>query len=242
MPTNVSNTAYGIINDAMHAVGKLGEGDTPNSQQLSDNIRRLNDIINLWQTQGLKLFLQEEITVPLTVGQALYTLGPSPGSSVVMPKPPRILQGYVLQAQGNNRRPLVLISRDEWIRLSQVTGNNGTINSFMVDKQELVTNLNLWPPPDAIEVQNTAHFLMQVQASNPVLLTDDVGFPQEWRIALMWGLADEISTGQPESIMGRAENRAKIYREALEDWDVEDAPTEWNIDSRFYTSAYGKFK
>lgn len=242
MPTNVSNTAYGIINDAMHAVGKLGEGDNPNSQQLADNMRRLNDIINLWQTQGLKLFLQEEVQVPLVVGQTLYTLGPAPGSSVVMPRPPRILQAYVLQLPSEIRRPLVILSRDEWIRLSQTVGNNGTINSFMVDKQAAVTNLNLWPPPNATEVANQAWFLTQVQAFNPIFLTDNVQFPQEWRIALMWGLADEISTGQPQAIMDRAQQRAKIYREALEDWDVEDAPTEWNMDTRFYTSAYGKFK
>lgn len=240
MPTNVSNTAYGIINDAMHTIGKLGEGDTPNSQQLADNMRRLNDIINLWQTQGLKLFFQEEINVPLVVGQTLYVLGPA-GPAVVMARPPRILQGYVVQVQGNNRRPLVILSRDEWERLSQVTGNNGTINSFMVDKQAIQTNLNLWPPPDSVEVLNTATFLMQVQAQNPVLLTDNTSFPQEWRIALMWGLADEISTGQPEVIMTRAERYAKKYREALEDWDVEDAPTEFNVDTRFYADQ-GKFR
>lgn len=240
MATTVSNSAYGIILDGMKDAGKLQEGDRPNSEQLATNMRRLNDIINLWQTQGLKLFLQEEVNVPLVVGQTIYVLGPS-GPAVVMPKPPRILQGYITQVQGNVRRPLVLISRDEWERLSQVTGNNGTINSFMVDKQALVTNLNLWPPPDSVEVLNTATFLMQVQATNPLFLTDNVLFPQEWRIALRWGLADDISTGQPSEIMKRCADNAKKYRDALEDWDVEDAPTMLNVDSRMYTH-YGRFK
>lgn len=233
MATSVSNNAYGIIADAMRDAGKLQKGSMPDSDDLATNMRRLNDIINLWQTQGLKLFLQEEVSVPLTVGQTLYVLGPS-GPAVVMPKPPRILQGYILTAVSNVRRPLVLISRDEWERLSQVSGNNGTINSFMVDKQAYATNLNLWPPPDSTEVQNTATFLMQVQATNPLALTDTMGFPQEWRIALRWGLADDICTGQPQAIMDRCEKNAKKYRDALEDWDVEDAPTEFAVDSRFY--------
>lgn len=239
MPTSVSNTAYGIINDALHANGKLQLGVQPNSQQLADNMRRLNDIINLWQTQGLKLFLQREITVPLTVGQTRYVIGPN-GPDLIMAKPTRILQGFIINSS-NIRRPLVIISRDEWERLSQVTGNNGQINSFFVDKQELSLNLNLWPAPDSTEATNTATFLAQYQASNPAMLSDDVGFPQEWRIALMWGLADETATGQPQAIMDRCEKRAMMYRKALEDWDVEDAPTVFNVDSRFYQNS-GRFR
>ena len=239
MASIVTNTAYGIIDDAMHDAGKLQEGQRPNSEQLASNLRRLNDLVNLWQTQGLKLFLQEEITVPLAVGQSLYVLGPS-GPAVVMPKPSRMLQGYVLNTS-NIRRPLVPISRDEWERLSQVVGNNGTINSYMVDKQAYSLNLNLWPAPDSVEVLNTAVFLTQIQANGPVFLTDASSFPQEWRIALRWGLADDISTGQPDSIMARCAQRALAYRSALEDWDVEDAATMFNVDSRFYNTQ-GKFR
>ena len=240
MATSVSNNAYGIICDAMVDAGLLQKGGRPDSEDLAVNMRRLNDIINLWQTQGLKLFLQEEVNVPLTVGQTQYVLGPA-GPAVTMPRPPRILQGFIVTAQGNIRRPLVLISRDEWERLSQVTGNNGQINSFMVDKQATQTNLNLWPAPDSVEVLNTATFLMQVQAPNPIFLTDAMGFPQEWRIALRWGLADDICTGQPQVIMNRCTVNAQKYREALEDWDVEDAPTFFNVDSRFYQHQ-GRFR
>ena len=127
------------------------------------------------------------------------------------------------------------------MRLSQVTGNNGVINSFFVDKQAYQTNLNVWPPPDSTEVLNTATFLTQVQADNPLALTDQTSFPQEWRIALRWGLADDISTGQPATIMQRCTMNAQKYREALEAWDVEDAPTYFNVDSRFYQHA-GRFR
>jgi hypothetical protein len=241
MATSVTNTAYGIICDAMVDAGYLQEGDRPNSEQLASGMRRLNDIINLWQTQGLKLFFQEEINVPLQVGQTLYVLGPDAGSDVVMAKPARILSGYVTVVTSNVRRPLVIISRDEWDRLSQVAGNDGTINSFFVDKQATQLNLNLWPPPDSTEVLNTATFLTQVQAINPILLTDNTSFPQEWRIALRWGLADDICTGQPVQIQQRCAQKSMAFRQALENWDVEDAPTYFNVDQRMYQQT-GKFK
>ena len=68
-----------------------------------------------------------------------------------------------------------------------------------------------------------------------------MNFPIEWRIALRWGLADELATGQPQSIMDRCQQRAISYRTMLEDWDVEDAPTRFTPDSRGQYSM-GKFR
>lgn len=238
MSGSTSNTSYGIINDAMVDAGYLQEGSEANSEQLATYMRRLCDIINLWQTQGLKLFLQELVNVPLVVGQVQYVLGPA-GPAVTMNKPQRVLQAYVTDTT-NVRRPLTVLSRDEFTRLSQITGNNGTISSYFTDKQAEVLNVNFWNPPDATEVNNTATVLVQVMANNPINLEADTLFPQEWRIALRWGLADDICTGQPQAIMDRCMQRALAYRQMLEDWDVEDAPTSFGMDSRFYQGS-GRF-
>ena len=239
MATSVSNNAYGIIDDALHDAGWLSLGQRPNSEQLAVNMRRLNDLVNSWQTQGLKLFLQQEVNVPLVASQGTYTIGP--GANVDMTKPERILTGYITVAGSNTRRQVTIMSRKDYDLLSQVTGNSGAINQFFVDKQATQLKLSVWPAPDATDAANTATFLMQVQATNPVFLTDASSFPQEWRMALRWGLADEASTGQPESIMQRCAQRAKTYREALEDWDVEDAPTSFAVDTA-RMGGYGRFR
>jgi len=239
MPTAESNNAYGVISDAMVDAGWLQEGERPNSEQLATNMRRLSDIINLWQIQGLMLFLQQEITLPMVVGKSKYIIGPI-GPDLVMPRPARILSGYI-QDVNEIRRPLTIISREEWDLLPEITGNNGEVNSFFVDKQASTLNLHLWMPPNSTEVLNTATFLAQVKATNPINLTDLTSFPQNWRIALRWGLADDICTGQPETIMARCQNKAMIYRQALSDWDVEDAPTYFSVNSRFYMNQ-GRFK
>jgi hypothetical protein len=220
MPVSVSNTAYGIIGDAMHDAGLLGEGDDPNSEQLSVYLRRLCDIINLWQTQGLKLFLLEEITVVLVAGQNTYTVNPSVGS--YPQKHLQVLQGRVETPQGL-KRPLNSISWQEWNRLSS-TGP-ATVVGYFVDKQPTSLIVKFWNTPDSAEALNTVILLVRTQADNPMNLESDVSFPQEWRIALRWGLADDICTGQPQAIMDRCAARAKLYREMLEDWDVEDTET-----------------
>lgn len=238
MVASVSNTVYGIINDAMFDAGYLQEGDRPNSEQLATYMRRLCDIINIWQTQGLKLFLLEDVAIPLVAGQNIYELRPL--GDVNMTKPLRGLQGYVLTTS-NIRRPLIIISWDDWLRLSQVTGNNGAINSFFVNKLATSLNIYVWNTPDAQEATNSLHILLQVQALNPINLEENVSFPQEWRIALRWGLADDISTGQPQAIMDRCAERAQFYREMLENWDVEDATTRFTPDSRM-VSSIGRFR
>lgn len=218
MPFAVSNTAYGIIRDAMMDAGLLQEGDDPNSEQLSTFMRKLCDIINLWQTQGLKLFLNQEITVTLIDGQASYTLdtGTQPAKNM------RVLQGRI-EGPSNQRRVINALSWQEWNMLSQ--SNTGCITGYFVDKQATSLIVHFWNTPDATEAANTAILLVQVQAANPFNLLEDVSFPQEWRIALRWGLADDISTGQPVAIMARCTDNARRYREMLEDWDVEDAET-----------------
>lgn len=233
MPSITSNTPYGIIKDAMFNAGLLATGDDPTSEDLAVNFRRLNDLINLWQTQGLKLFLNREFTIPMIAGQTFYDLTDPlvvPSKNIV-----RILQGRIVTPEGSNR-PIYPVSWDEWNRLSQPT--DGAVVNYFVDKQVDKIRVGLWNTPGVFEVTNTCILLGQYQVVNAVNLEESMEFPQEWRIALCWGLADEISTGQPQAIMDRAEKKAKIYREALEDWDVEDAPTSFAPDYRFQNSGY----
>jgi len=217
--------------------GYLQEGDDPTSEQYANYLNRLNDLINFWQTQGLKLWLQQDLEVTLTSGQGLYTLGP--GGSVDMTKPTRVLNNaYYLDTTGN-RRPLTMISRDEYMRLSNVI-QEGAVNSYFVDKQLSRLDIYLWLVPDAMAATGKVHLLIQQQVNNLVSLTDTMNFPQEWFLALRWGLADDICTGQPQSIMDRCMFKATQFRDALEAWDVEDASTMFQPDHRvtFNTGAF----
>lgn len=226
MTLPATNTPNGIICDAMQDAGLLQDGDEPSSEQYAKYARRLRDVINLWQTQGLKLWLSVDTAVTLVAGQASYTFAPS--GDVDMTKPLRVLQGYYLDSNAV-RRPLNVLSWEEYLRLSQVT-STGAVNSYFVNKQQSQLVVHFWLTPDATAATGTAHVLLQTQVTNFTNLTDTLNFPEEWRMALRWGLADDICTGQPESIMARCAQRANAYRTALEDWDVEDAPTRFTPD------------
>jgi hypothetical protein len=223
------NTPDRIIRMALKDAGLIQDGDDPTSEQFADALNRLNDIINFEQTQGLKLWLQYDLAVPLVAGTNPYTIGPS--GLVNMTKPTRVLDnGYYLDSYGN-RRPLIMMSRDEWSRLSNPTAQGAT-TSYFVDKQQTQLVVYFWLVPDTQAATGVAHLLIQQQVSNIVSLTDGMNFPLEWFMWLRWALASDLSTGQPAIIMERCSVFAEGYRNALENWDVEDAATSFAPDQR----------
>lgn len=225
----------------MRNAGKLGEGQTPTSEQYAMYMNDLNRLINLWQTQGLKLWLQTDLSVTLISGKGgqgnPYTI--SSTGDVSMTKPLRVQQGYFMDANGI-RRPIYPLSWDEWMRLAN-TAQTGAVAQYFVDKQATSLNVYLWLIPDDVAALGTVHLLLQQQIVNTLNLLDEMNFPAEWGIALVWGLADEICTGQPQTIMDRCQQRAAVYRAMLEDWDVEDAATSFAPDMRQGGYGFGNF-
>lgn len=225
MTSPSNNNPLSIIQDAYFDAGLIGVGQTVNGEQIVMGMRKLTDLINLWQTQGLKLWLNVDTSVTLVAGTATYTLGP--GGTVDMTKPLRVVEAYYADANGV-RRPLTPLAWADYVRLSTVN-QSGSVNSYFVNKQATQLSVLFWPAPDTTAATGTGHLVLQTQVTNFINLTETMNFPLEWRIALRWGLADELATGQPQAIMDRCQQRALAYRTMLEDWDVEDAPTRFTV-------------
>lgn len=227
------NTPTLLITEAYRNAGKLDQESEPNSTQFAAGMNKLNTLINYEQTQGLKLWLDQDISIAapiLTAGTALYTLGPG-GTVSLAGKPLRVLQGYYVDS-ANNRRPIdPPMAREEYYRLSNVV-NQGAIVSYYVDKQQNTLNVYLWNTPDAEAALGTVHLIVQTQITNMVKLTDALSFPLEWFMYLQWALAEQLATGQPESVIARCERMAARFRTAIEGWDVEDASTRFVPDPR----------
>src|ERR1035437_790692 len=238
MTAPASNTPYGIISDAMHDAGYLQKGQLPSSEDNVAYMRRLNDIINVKQTKGLKLFLNVDTPVVLTAGVGTYTFGPT--GTVVMIKPLRVIEGWYMDANKVSR-PLIQIAWNDWNLLGNKEGS-GPITQYLVDKKAALLSVRFWLVPDTLAATGGVHLLLQIQATNPVNLTENMRFPQEWRMPLRWGLADDISTGQPQTIMDRCKAKADEYWATLEDFDVEDAPTRFTPDTQMMTQNMSRFR
>ncbi len=203
----------------MEDAGLLQHGETPDGEYLVKYGNRLLDLINFWQTKGLKLWLQQDLVIPLVQGTSLYVLGPT--GNVPMVKPTRVIQAYLTDPSGFSTINLNPLARYDWSILPNKT-QQGMPNSYYVDKQQLSLNVNLWLTPDSVSSTYSLHAVVQNQVVNFTNLTDTINFPVEWFLALRWGLAADICTGQPAPIIQRCEMKAAQYLDALENWDVED--------------------
>jgi hypothetical protein len=236
MTTPADNTPISIITDAYRDAGLLPAGENLNSDQIVNGMRKMTDLISLWQTQGCKLWLNQDLPVTLSAGVADYTFGPAAG--VVMSAPLQVIDAFYTDANGV-RRPLSPLSWSDHNRLSQVT-QTGQINQYFVDKQATQLKVSFWLVPDAVAATGVAHLQIRRRVTGFINVTETLDFPPEWRIALRWGVADEICTGQPQAIMDRCQQRAMGYRDALESWDVEDASVLFTPDAR--TGVQGAFR
>lgn len=232
----VPQTCYQVISDAMVDAGKLGQGREPNSEQLAENMRRLNKYVNYLQTQGAILWVQEDFGIgapTLQAGVNLIQLGPT-GSIItsigqkLFAKPRRVIEGYYTDLN-NTRRPLGLMSRQEYDSLSTTT-QQGTITSFYPNKQFNNIDVFLWMTPDAQAATGTVHLIVDLQIPNFSFLTDPMVFPPEWALTLEWGLADQIATGMPQEVIDRCANKSALYEAALLNWDQEEGSTRFQPD------------
>lgn len=229
-----TGTASSIVQAAYEDAGLCAVGSGISANQTARGLSRLEDMIQLWGTQGLKLWLQEDVAVPLVALQAAYTF--MPAGDVSMVKPLAILQGaYVLNS--GVRQPLTVASKDEYFRLPQYN-SYGAINTYFTQKNQTNLTVYFWSTPDVAAAANGfCSLLVRKAVANPASIAAQMAFPPEWYIALRWGLADELTTGQPDSIVTRCATRAAAYRTALEDFDVEDAPTYFQPDQRMQYGA-----
>lgn len=217
LPT-YANSAQRCIAYAYEDAGLIQDGGNPTSEQYAKGLHRLNDLIALWQTRGLKVWLQEERTLTLVAGTTTYTVTGSNSERAM-----RVLEGWYQDASAN-KTPLTPLSREEYSRISPVT-TSGIPNHYWADKSATSLVVSLWPVPSSTAAAGSVRLVVQRKATTIVSVTDTTAFPSEWFIALRWGLADELCTGQPQAIMARCAKKAATFLAALEDWDVEDADT-----------------
>lgn len=220
-----SNTPQKLIRSAMLNARLLQEGDDPTGEDYANYLVRLNDLVALWQTLGIKLWTTSVQTVPLVAGTNSYVVGP--GGAVNITKPLLITEAFYQDPGSNTPRSLIRIAWSDFYALDQTT--QGSINSFFVDQQQGQFVLWVWQTPTANQVTGTLKILVRTAISQWQSMDDSFTFPPEWSLALQWALAEEICTGQPLPVQQRCQLKAEIYRNELESWDREWTPISFSM-------------
>lgn len=215
-----TNTAQAIIEKAFADSMKLPRGGTLTSVQLTDGLERLQDIVNLESTMGLKLFLETEASVTLVTGQQAYSF--RPGGDVNIPRPLRVKDAVYVDSSGQSRS-LIALGRTDWAQQPS-RSTQGAVTQYFADRLYDRLNLYLWNTPDTSAATGTLRVTLHAAAAT-LSLSLTTAFPPEWVMFLRWALAADLASGMPVEVIQRAEGKAAQFRSVLEGFDVEDAPT-----------------
>lgn len=225
-----TNTGGDLVQAAYEDACLCAPGVTVSTAQMTRGLSRLSDLLALWATQGLKLFLLSEVSITLTAGKTTYRM--MPGGDVNIARPLQVIQ-CTYKTSGGVVQPLQRLPRERYKRLTNQSSVQGAINSYYADRQAAWMDVSFYMTPDATAATGTVAAQVRGGAAVTTLSSDASGFPPEWYIALRWGLADELATGQPKEVQDRCATRAGAYRTALEDFDVEEeTDVQFQMDSQ----------
>jgi len=253
MPGSTGTATYtitrdGLIKSALRALRIIQDGAVPSASMYTDATEVLNIVIKNMQSDGLALWTYQLIAIPCTANKYVYTIGPI-GADVTTNRPLRLFDGSFIRNNAvtpANDTPLRIISRKEYLeygsKLSQGIPNSVYYDSKF-DTIAGVTSTStgygtLTCYVNPIDSTHTIYGNFQRQLYDMTSATDEFDFPSEAFQALRWTLAAELSDEYevPEERIKRLEQKAKYYRDRMEEWSVETAPVhftpDWQMGSR----------
>ena len=234
-----------IISLALRKLGVLEIGAVPDTDTIDNAAMSLNLIIKQFSIEGLKLWKNSELIIPLTTNQSTYILGGSTSALMydslnptvaITDRPLKVIQGFYRNNSVSPHIdiPVMVISKQEY----NVIGSKfstGTANTIFYDTKKLNGVLYVYLTPDVNASTNMElHIVAQLPLDDLSTALGIPDFPNEWMNCLVWNLADQLSLeyGVPMNSRQEIAMRAGTYKTLLTDWDVEAASTFFAPDFR----------
>jgi len=203
-----------LIDEAFSLLGIGAEGESLSGDMISRASRALNILVKNWQID-IDLWIETRGTLTAVTDQQSYTMG-SGGNFTA--RPLQIIDMQFRQSSGDI--PMNNYSRQEYFDLSK-KDTSGIPTNFYYDPQLTTGLLRVWPVL-ASGNSGTFEFTYARTLEDFDASTDDPDFPQEWFMALSYGLARVLGShygGLTNEII----EMATILKAQLRMWDEEPA-------------------
>lgn len=177
--------AADIIDLALKDIGIVGEGQTASGTAMQDAFVTLNQMLALWQADGLTVYAQKTIIATLT-GAASYTIGA--GGSINVARPVKIDAAF-WRVGGTDCPVTVFHSLIDYERACKGV-TSGVLSAIFYDPTYPLATLHSLPNSAAGEL----HLVCRVDLPTYISASDDIAFPPEYALALRYGLAEQLSS------------------------------------------------
>lgn len=210
-----------LLNAAARLAGLLASGDTLQGNMPQECLLIAQDLIDEWQADGLKVFQENILTLPLTPDGVtqVYQLGPGGTGAFQVIRPAKIQRAGMLLTGSNPVQPpeipISVLDYEGWanIRVKNIPGNY----PLNVYPDYAYPNMNLY----VYQIPTLACSLV-LYAWNPLLTfpdlnTTNVTFPPAYARALKYNLAialmAEYKLPPDQIVMGIAQNSLAALKE-----------------------------
>lgn len=178
-------TALQIIEDALGLTNAVGVDQTLVADEISDSLRRLNDLIENWSTQSLAVYGQANQTFNTIANQGTYTIGT--GGDWNTTRPVRIDSAYTVYQTVSF--PVVEITQEEYNAIPYKALTQEFPTQYLYVNDYPLGLITLFPIPSAITpvTFSIARVLTQVSAAAAA-----ISFPPGYADAFISNLAIKL--------------------------------------------------
>lgn len=184
--TDFARTANQLIVDALELLGVRGEEEPLQAYELTRGLKWLNYMLKAWQADGVMAWTLTEGSLTLVDSDGSYSFAAAGDFTTV---PVDILHMRVSH-DGGAELEMTRLSREDYYRIPTRT-TEGYPTQWYYDRQRDSGTLYIWPEPDDSLYDVTFTYrrrVMDMDASG-----DSFDLPQEWYMALVYGLADTLA-------------------------------------------------
>ncbi len=190
-------TGRTLVTDSMLLIGAIASGETPSGAELTDGLRRLNELIDNWSLQALTALVNERHVLTLTASTGTYTLGPTStsGASWIVGARPDVLTNAGLLLNSSNPLPIEIarsiLTDDEYANITIKDLSTTLFTSVYYNPTSPDGTVVLWPIPSV----NTNDLVLYYDSilAQFADLTTQYRLPAGYAKALRYNLAVELA-------------------------------------------------
>lgn len=195
-------SATQLISRALRIAGVLGSRETADSDQASDGLESLNDMLASWGTKRSYIYTIKLETFNLVAGTSSYTIGS--GGTFNTTRPDEI--DNIVVNQGEITYPVKMINAEDYQALSSKDVNGAVPEYAYYDKAFPLGKLYLYDAPYAGLTITLGSWQQLQQFAD---LTTQYTFPNGYNRAIVYNLAKELAPEYGASLTPEAQDIAR---------------------------------
>lgn len=197
-------TVQDLITSALRKIGVLAAGETPNSDENTDALASLNNLLESWSAQEAMVYNIVNFQHALTANTQSYTIGT--GGTFNTPRPLKIERAGIIGSD-TLRHDMNIVGAKAWAAIEEKSLTGILPKVLYNDNAFPLATLNVWPKPSGTP---TLDLYIWQQLTAFATVGDTINLPPPYFRALAFQLAIDLAPEYGAQAQGAAAGLAEL--------------------------------